>query len=346
MLALGDKLFENKTLMFAAAAIALFVAAVLLLWMFRLAFGRRLRLPGNGRGRLPRLGIVDAFDLDRQRQLVIVRRDNVEHLIMIGGPNDLVIESQIVRAEAREGRLRDKEQKEPGQAPSGPVWPPEIDAALRPGPAAPPPLRKPQVAPTNAPEPSPEPFPVSAFDAPLTTSAPNVAPSPRQPVFPMPPRRPPPQFTPPAQRPPLQREPLVARSEPLPPRERSEAGARPAGGFPRAPLATPFLRPSQHSGQEPAVKAAFANAAAEATPAPRPATAPTPPSASVEPANEAAPTVDVRVEADAEAPASLQAASAVAPAPTEAVPAPASVSDPLDSIEEEMAKLLGRSSGT
>ncbi|WOJ89318.1 flagellar biosynthetic protein FliO [Methylocapsa polymorpha] len=137
MLALSDKLLENKSLMFVAAAIALLVAAVLLLLMFRLAFGRRLRLPGSSRGRIPRLGIVDAFDLDRQRQLVIVRRDNVEHLIMIGGPNDLVIESEIIRAEAREGRLRDKEPREAAQAPAAVAWPPEPgDAAACAGPGA------------------------------------------------------------------------------------------------------------------------------------------------------------------------------------------------------------------
>src|SRR4051794_31721658 len=52
--------------------------------------------PG-GRTRQPRLGIVDVYDLDRQRQLILLRRDNVEHLLLIGGPNDVVIETNIVR---------------------------------------------------------------------------------------------------------------------------------------------------------------------------------------------------------------------------------------------------------
>lgn len=100
---------ESRPLVIAAVAICFFVAAVLILLIFRLAFGRRLRMAG-GRGRQLRLGIVDAFDLDRQRQLVIVRRDNTEHLIMIGGPNDVLIELQIVRAEARDLReLRGRE---------------------------------------------------------------------------------------------------------------------------------------------------------------------------------------------------------------------------------------------
>jgi len=112
MQALSNLLVENRALMIGAAAVAFFVAAVLILLVFRLAFGRRLRMPG-GRARQMRLGIVDAFDLDRQRQLVIVRRDNVEHLVMIGGPNDILIESQIIRTEAR-ARDKDMREREPG----------------------------------------------------------------------------------------------------------------------------------------------------------------------------------------------------------------------------------------
>ena len=66
-----------------------------------------LRLPRDGRARLSRLGTVDALDLDRQRQLVIVRRDNIEHLLMIGGPNEPVIEPPIIQAESRDP-LRDE----------------------------------------------------------------------------------------------------------------------------------------------------------------------------------------------------------------------------------------------
>ena len=67
---------------------------------FRKLTGARLMMPGSDRGRgsrQPRLGIVDVYDLDRQRQLLLLRRDNVEHLLLIGGPNDVVIETNIVR---------------------------------------------------------------------------------------------------------------------------------------------------------------------------------------------------------------------------------------------------------
>ena len=49
------------------------------------------------RGRQPRLGIVDIYELDRQRQLILLRRDNVEHLLLVGGPNDVIVERNIHR---------------------------------------------------------------------------------------------------------------------------------------------------------------------------------------------------------------------------------------------------------
>lgn len=42
-----------------------------------------------------RLDIVEQSNLDGRRRLVLIRRDNVEHLIMTGGPVDVVIETGI-----------------------------------------------------------------------------------------------------------------------------------------------------------------------------------------------------------------------------------------------------------
>ena len=49
----------------------------------------------GGKSRTPRLSVRDAAAVDRTRRLVLVRRDNVEHLLMIGGPTDIVIETNI-----------------------------------------------------------------------------------------------------------------------------------------------------------------------------------------------------------------------------------------------------------
>ncbi len=42
-----------------------------------------------------RLEVVDQANVDGRRRLVLLRRDNVEHLIMTGGPVDVVIETGI-----------------------------------------------------------------------------------------------------------------------------------------------------------------------------------------------------------------------------------------------------------
>lgn len=77
-------------------------------WAARRVGGSRLGTP-TARGRQPRLAVIDAAAVDSRRRLVLIRRDNVEHLIMIGGPTDVVVEQNIVRAvsvtQAREGAM-------------------------------------------------------------------------------------------------------------------------------------------------------------------------------------------------------------------------------------------------
>jgi flagellar biogenesis protein FliO len=68
------------------------VLIVLGLWLLKLVF-RASNTVGRGRNR--RLSVVDTLMLDPKRQLLIVRRDDVEHLILTGGTQDLVIESGI-----------------------------------------------------------------------------------------------------------------------------------------------------------------------------------------------------------------------------------------------------------
>ncbi|MDB5558288.1 MAG: hypothetical protein JWQ36_1222, partial [Enterovirga sp.] len=80
-----------------AFAIIFMLLALFALVLRRLT-GAKLTLANDrGRARQPRLGIVDVYDLDRHRQLILLRRDNVEHLLLVGGPNDLFIETNIVR---------------------------------------------------------------------------------------------------------------------------------------------------------------------------------------------------------------------------------------------------------
>ncbi len=55
------------------------------------------RTDGAARGRQPRLAVVDHASVDGRRRLLIIRRDNVEHLVMVGGPTDVVVETNILR---------------------------------------------------------------------------------------------------------------------------------------------------------------------------------------------------------------------------------------------------------
>src|SRR5262249_54017554 len=60
--------------------------------------GRRRLGDRVTRGQRPDVAVVDAAVVDERRRLILVRRDNTEHLMMIGGPNDLVIEANIAPA--------------------------------------------------------------------------------------------------------------------------------------------------------------------------------------------------------------------------------------------------------
>ena len=118
-------------------------------WIVR-RFGADRLGAATARGRQPRLAVIDAATVDGRRRLILIRRDNVEHLLMIGGPTDVVIEPNIVRAAAA------REASPPARAPAatdtlpravplgdGGVWP------LQPEPA---PAPRPQRMPASAAE--------------------------------------------------------------------------------------------------------------------------------------------------------------------------------------------------
>lgn len=93
---------QAVTFIFAfVAVLALIVVAA---WLVRRFASNRLGANTN-RGRMPRLAVIDAAAVDGRRRLVLVRRDNIEHLLMIGGPTDIVVESNIVRATASRDQL-------------------------------------------------------------------------------------------------------------------------------------------------------------------------------------------------------------------------------------------------
>jgi flagellar biogenesis protein FliO len=177
--------------------VKLIVAFVIVLALIAIVLWLIRRLAGSNvgaapaRGRQPRLAVIDAAAVDSRRRLVLIRRDNVEHLIMIGGPTDVVVEQNIVRAvpvaTPREGQIpRTAEQaaaSRPAPEPAlrGSIEPPPRGAPERQRMPPPPPSRAPRVEPIRPmpaerprPQPvqiEPEPAPVEVHPAPPTADA-------------------------------------------------------------------------------------------------------------------------------------------------------------------------------
>ena len=74
---------------------------VLIVLLWRVAGGARSLARRTSEARL---AVVEAAEVDQRRRLVLVRRDGVEHLIMIGGPSDIVVERGIGLATAQSPR--------------------------------------------------------------------------------------------------------------------------------------------------------------------------------------------------------------------------------------------------
>ena len=308
-------------------AVSLLVLLVLIWIVTRFIFGNRIRATAAGRTRQPRLGVVDAYDLDRQRQLVLVRRDNVEHLLMIGGPNDVLVESTIVRA-AIEARPRQVASGDDTLAPTPqigalapaalPAMPPIETAFVRPPPPTPStPGRPVVVGPPQAPPapppppsvrpPGPASMPLARPLEPAASAAPTVEDAPAKPRFEFP------RFHRPAESSPDDSKPMPVREPPRPAAEPPRPVAPPLRTTPEAPKPVlPAARPP-----EPA-KPAFE--------VPKP----------MEPPRPAAEAQKPVFEPPRSAPGGARPTTEKPPA-TAARPA-----DPLEALEEEMAKLLGR----
>jgi flagellar protein FliO/FliZ len=113
---------------FVAFAVVL-VLIGLTAWLVR-RFGAN-RLGATARGRQPRLAVIDAASVDGRRRLVLIRRDNIEHLLMIGGPTDLVVEPNIVRVVGTREVAREQPRMV-SEVPPRPAPPPESSWPLQP----------------------------------------------------------------------------------------------------------------------------------------------------------------------------------------------------------------------
>lgn len=326
-----------QPLMFFFAFLAVLAMIGAAAWLVRRFAGNRLGTSTKS-GRMPRLAVIDAAAVDGRRRLVLVRRDNIEHLLMIGGPSDIVVESNIVRANPARDAGRpglgveprisppDWEAESSSEAPEPllpelpprPARPSFADDTRRPAPPVMPPRRASEF-PTSDPFAGLVPEPAVRPEAPVARAEPRpeIRPEPRTEARPEPrleaaPRPRPDPVMPRPPRPELPKAPLRAE-RPIPPSP------------PAAPVAPTIPAPS--ATPQPAAAAADQNLA--------------------EMANrlEAA----LRRPADAKpdvAPPAAEAPArpARAPEPRSEPPAAAAptTKSGFESLEDEMASLLGR----
>lgn len=83
-------------------ATLLFVVALLalLVWAFRTFFGKASSA-NLRKAREKRLGVIETAAVDSKRTLYLIRRDDVEHLVMVGGPVDVLVETGITGIKGR-----------------------------------------------------------------------------------------------------------------------------------------------------------------------------------------------------------------------------------------------------
>src|SRR5437764_7320934 len=313
---------QALTFFFAFVAVLALIGAAA--WLVRRFAGNRLGANPN-RGRMPRLAVIDAAAVDGRRRLVLVRRDNVEHLLMIGGPTDIVVEPNIVRAAPGRDQLPQRSN------------------------AAEPPRLAPMPDTSGWADEAPRP---EVLDHP-EPHMPEPPPRPARPSFADEVRRPAPAL---AER---RSEPFAGFApEPIPPRPEREP--RPEQMPPRLARAEPPLMPRPPRGNEPVkVPPVRAERAAAPPPSPVPQAAPATPPAAAAPSSAEQNLAEMaqRLEAALRRPASETVAPPVAPEPPAppprvarseppAPPAPPAKPAPektsFENLEDEMASLLGR----
>lgn len=320
----------SKIVVWVVLGLGIAIAIAILIWLLMKLFGRSLNIAGSGgRGQPQRLGITGAFNVDRKgRKLVILRRDNVEHLVLIGGPNDVLVESNIVRAQ---GARPQAARGDTAEANDTTLPPPVASPAPPVAPVAPPALTKPAQPPVPAPPPPrrevlPEPPPVAAR-APEPAAVSAKLPDSARAVPPIPPPAPVVADV----RAPAPSEPAASVASEAP--EPSVKPARPTSPDPRLSDMARRLQSVLQKPLTPAPKPApnpEAAAMAESIPIPLPSARKPSDTAPIEPLLPAT------------------APKAAAPPPvTQGNALPDAADKPqlasIDSLEEEMARLLGRS---
>jgi flagellar protein FliO/FliZ len=320
----------SQPLLFFFSFVAVLALIGLAAWLVRRFASNRLGANTN-RGRMPRLAVIDAAAVDGRRRLVLVRRDNIEHLLMIGGPTDIVVEANIVRA--MPGREQAPRPAVGGGSEPAPRIAPLPDTSWSDGESA----RTDMFDHAEPQMPEPPPRPVR----------PSFADEPRRPAPPaMPERRP-------------ERAERIDRADPLAGFAPEPLGGRPEPRPDLRPEPMPSRVTSRSEPMMPRPPRPEPPKAPPRVPTPERAAAPPPPPPAPPPAPPAQSSADQnlaemaqRLEAALRRPAAETVAPPVAPEPPQGraaprsepmpPPSPAPAKSGFENLEDEMASLLGR----
>jgi flagellar protein FliO/FliZ len=119
---------------FAAALLAVLALIMAIAWVLRRFFGGTERA-GSAvpRRRDRRLGVVEAAQVGPRHRLLLVRRDDREHLLLIGGTTELVVETDISHPGAEaDVRIRPVEPRLAGEPADDRVYRPSDEFEPRP----------------------------------------------------------------------------------------------------------------------------------------------------------------------------------------------------------------------
>lgn len=172
------------------ALLALLVLLIAVKLVRSMTFGTFV---AGGRNRKARLAVMDAAAIDSQRRLVLIRRDDVEHLLLIGGPTDVVVERDI-RFGVPQRRMAPTAETAPPSMPEMVVPVPQPVPAPAPRPRPQEPAQRAPAASQQAPAPRSQPERPASQAAPrpaepprpaVSVAAPNIAP-PQEPSRTMP----------------------------------------------------------------------------------------------------------------------------------------------------------------
>ncbi|MFD1986742.1 hypothetical protein ACFSOZ_30375 [Mesorhizobium newzealandense] len=175
-----------------AALVLLVIVLVIIKLVRNLTFGTFV---AGGRNRKTRLAVMDATAVDSHRRLVLIRRDDIEHLLLIGGPTDVVVERDIRLSALRRPALTGDGGLQPAPVTAAPVAKPRApQPAAQPARQAPapqpvntaPPARPRQTAPAPTPAPKPQSYqptnvtPLPAYGSANANAVRQAPPPPRQ----------------------------------------------------------------------------------------------------------------------------------------------------------------------